>query len=38
MYLGRLVYRIDLNDVGLVETSHRSYFSGREFGVCEDSR
>lgn len=34
----RVIPRIKVNDVELVETSHRSCFSGRESGVCEDPR
>lgn len=34
----RVVPRIKINDVGFVETSNRSYFSGREVGVREDPR
>ena len=34
----KVIFRIKVNDVGLVETSNRSCFSGREFRGCEDPR
>ena len=34
----KVILRIKVNDMGLVETNSRSCFSGRESRVCEDPR